>query len=363
MLPELRGGAPYPGRQRVENRSVTTTEASALTSTYKGLRTPELLVSDDYIADATARIRNAKRRVYVTTLTLAHEPKTDELLDALVLAALRGIEVHVAADVFTYLDVTGLFLPKRYLTRKKRTSMDLTRRLTEAGVHFSWLGRDRDLPFRGRTHTKFCVVDDVAYSFGGVNLDDQGITNNDFMLRVADPELADQLAELFHRVDRANLVWRGHRSIAYKHGKDHVLIDGGIVGDSIIYRKAVKWAKKAERVVLVSQYCPTGELGRIIKAREHEIYFNRPRNASLANRLLIRWSMLRERTQSLYRHRRYLHAKCVVFYLPKGKRVAITGSHNFVWGGVVLGTREIALQTKNPDLIDQVEAFIDEHVR
>ena len=339
------------------------TEAPPQASDYKGLPTPDLLVASDYIADATARIRRAKRRVYVTTLTLAHESKTDDLLDALVHAAHRGVDVHVAADVFTYLDAAGLFLPKRYLTKKKRASMDMTRRLTDAGVHFSWLGKDRGLPFRGRTHTKFCVVDDVAYSFGGVNLDDQGITNNDYMLRIESSEVADQLASVFERVDRVNKSWRGHRSITFKHGKDHVLIDGGIVGDSIIYRRAVKLARKAERVVLVSQYCPTGELGDLIKEREHEIYFNQPQNAGIANRLLIRWSMLREGTKSLYRHKRYLHAKCIVFYLPKGKRAAITGSHNFVWGGVVLGTREIAMQTKNPALIDQIEDFIERHVR
>ena len=43
--------------------------------------------------------------------------------------------------------------------------------------------------------------------------------------------------------------------------------------------------------------------------------------------------------------------------------MAITGSHNFVRGGVTLGTREIALQTKNPLVIDQIEAFIESQVR
>src|SRR5690606_22896558 len=136
---------------------------------------------------------------------------TDDLIEALVTAARRGVDVHVAADVFTYLDVAGLFLPKRYLTKKKRTSLALNRKLTDAGVKFSWLGRDRGLPFRGRTHTKFCVVDDVAFSFGGVNLDDQGVSNADYMLRFDDEDLADDLAELFHRVEGVNRRFAGHR--------------------------------------------------------------------------------------------------------------------------------------------------------
>jgi cardiolipin synthase len=79
--------------------------------------------------------------------------------------------------------------------------------------------------------------------------------------------------------------------------------------------------------------------------------------------VLIRTSMLVNRTATRYRRKQYLHAKCIVFYLKNGKRVAITGSHNFVWGGVMLGTREIALQTKSPHVIEQIEDFFHTHVR
>jgi cardiolipin synthase len=113
----------------------------------------------------------------------------------------------------------------------------------------------------------------------------------------------------------------------------------------------------------VSQYCPTGELGKAVAATPNEMWFNPPRNASVFNRVLISASMIATGHKTLYRKRQYLHAKTIVFYLKHGKRVAITGSHNFVRGGVSLGTREIALQTKNPQVIDQIEAFIESHVR
>ncbi|HEX7590273.1 MAG TPA: hypothetical protein VF362_04760, partial [Demequinaceae bacterium] len=148
-----------------------------------------------------------------------------------------------------------------------------------------------------------------------------------------------------------------------KYGRDRVLVDGGLVGDSVIYRHACKLAAKADRVVLVSQYCPTGKLGRLIKAVPHAFYFNPPENASGLNALLIRASMMSSRTRTLYRRKLYLHAKVIIFYLPGGRKVAITGSHNFVRGGVSLGTREIALQTRNPRLIEQIERFITERVR
>lgn len=332
-------------------------------SDYPGLPDPDLLPPEEYIADATARIAAARRRVYLISLTIADDRKTAHLIAAVERAARRGVEVRVAADVFTYAELAGLFLPRRYLSKRARESATLARDLKRAGADFDWLGRDRGLIWRGRTHTKFCVVDDVVYSFGGVNLDDGGVSNNDYMLRFEDAGLADLLVDAYRRIRKANVKKVGHRARQFKFGKDRVLIDGGFVGDSIIYRRACDLAEKAERVVLVSQYCPTGRLGRIVKSRPHEIYFNPPGNATIANKLLIRFSMLWARTGTLYRRRQYLHAKAIVFYLPKGKVAAITGSHNFVRGGVWLGTREIALQTRNPATIEQIERFVAERVR
>ena len=324
---------------------------------------PHVISPQEYIADATRRIHLAHRRVRVIALTIADEHETEALIEALCAAARRGVDVHVAADTFTYADAAGRFVPKRYISQRRRRSMEMARTLTDAGVRFDWLGQEGGLPWRGRTHTKFCVVDDTVYSFGGVNLDDQGATNIDFMVRITDHRLAEDLTRVYERTRHANSRVSGFRAVALKYGKDQVLVDGGIPGDSIIYRRALKYARKAERIVFVSQYCPTGELGRAIAATPNEMWFNPPRNASMFNRLLIAASMVATRHRTLYRKRQYLHAKTMVFYMKSGKRVAITGSHNFVRGGVTLGTREIALQTKNPLVINQIEEFIESHVR
>jgi len=327
------------------------------------LERADLLLPQEYIADATRSIHDATRRVRVIALTIADEVETEALLDALVTAARRGVDVHVAADTFTYADAAGRFVPKSYLTKRQRSSMDMTTKLIDAGATFDWLGQEGGLPWRGRTHTKFCVVDDTVYSFGGVNLDDRGATSGDYMLRITDHRLADDLVHVYARIRSANSFFSGFRSSALKYGEDHVLVDGGIPGDSIIYRQALKYARKSQRIVLVSQYCPTGELGKIVASKHHEMWFNPPRNASHFNRALISASMAITRHDTLYRKGQYLHAKVIIFYLGSGKRVAITGSHNFVRGGVTLGTREIALQTENPLVIDQIEQFIEDRVR
>ena len=63
-----------------------------------------------------------------------------------------------------------------------------------------------------------------------------------------------------------------------------------------------------------------------------------------------------------YERDRHLHAKCIIFSFKDGSKTAITGSHNFVNGGVLLGTREVALETKEPSIIAQLEDFIATHV-
>ncbi|WP_084101495.1 phosphatidylserine/phosphatidylglycerophosphate/cardiolipin synthase family protein [Demequina sp. NBRC 110051] len=332
--------------------------AAAPPATASAVVTPRLLTGSEYLADAVDRIATATRRVLITTLTLADDDKTGPLIAALEAAARRGVDVRVAADVFTYIDAAGTFLPRGHLTRRKRASSAMASRLAKAGATFMWLGSERGLIWRGRTHTKFCVVDDVAYAFGGVNLDDRGVSNVDFMLRCEDASLADMLDAVFARIREASLLEQGHRSLSLRTGpRDEVLVDGGVPGDSIIYRRAVKYAKRAEHILLVSQYCPTGELGRLIEARDHELFFNPPRLASPANRVLISSSMAVTGHRTAYRRDTYLHAKFMVFTLPGGRRVSLTGSHNFVAGGVRLGTREIALLTHRGEVIDQLIDF------
>lgn len=299
----------------------------------------------------------------LTTLTIAHDHRTDDLIEALVWASRRGVEVSVAADVFTYADAAGTFLPTGYRTRAWRTSDSLASKLIREGVRFSWLGREKGLPWRGRTHTKFCVVDDVAYAFGGVNLDRKGVENTDFMLRIADARLADDLETVYHQIQHMNAHERGHESLVFRYGDDRVLVDGGIPGDSIIYRRALSLARHADRVLLMSQYCPTGALGKVIGARDNELWFNPPRNASPTNRMLIASSMLWTGHRSMYTRKRYLHAKAIVFFREGDPHAAITGSHNFVEGGVRLGTREIAMETRRAETIAQILDFHARYVR
>lgn len=327
------------------------------------MSTPKLLVTSDYFKDAIQSISRAKNRVIFMSLMFTDDDVTDDFVDALEAAAVRGVSVQIAADVFTYGELGGHFLPFKFFTKKSRATTATVKELTNKGITFNWLGRFSPTPISGRTHIKCLIVDDVVYSFGGVNLYGKDISgNNDYMFRCKDARLADDLTHEFNQITKADRGHYAYRSHKFSYGKNTVLTDGGFQGDSIIYRHVCDLAREASEILLVSQYCPTGKLSRIIKSKPSRLYFNPPELAGPMNRAVIRTGMLFSGHRTLYKQDKYLHAKFIIFTMHDGSKVAVTGSHNFVYGGVLLGTREIALQTDDPKIIRQLERFFDDYV-
>jgi cardiolipin synthase len=324
---------------------------------------PKLILPETYVKNATAQIKKAKKRVAILSMVLIHDSATDELLDALCGAAERGVDVTVAADSFTYTEFQGSYIPTTYRSHRVREAMELQKRLRAAGATFQWLGRLSMVAFSGRTHIKWCVVDDTVYSFGGVNLDEKSVQNTDYMFTVKNEALASRLIEEQARIVKADRSGHAYRSHRFGDDDNMILLDGGFLGDSIIYRRACYWAERASRVTLVSQYCPTGKLSRLLKQVDSDLYFNHWTNAGLLNRMVIRLGMYSSKHTTSYHRRSYLHAKFIIFTLPDGSKVAITGSHNFVHAGVFLGTREVALETTNKKVIAQLERFFEDHVK
>jgi cardiolipin synthase len=322
----------------------------------------KLLLPPDYVKQAAADVKKAKKRVLLMTMVLNDTSATHELIAELEAAAGRGVEVIISADVFTYGEVGGSFLPVRYYNVNSRLTTKMAKRLKAAGAKFQWLGRGRSLLFSGRTHMKWCVVDDTVYTFGGINMYESGIYNVDYMFKLKSEKLAERLVHEQKRIARAERTNSNYPSTVFPLDDHSVLFDGGIVGQSIIYRHVNDLARAATDVLFVSQYGPTGRLGRTLKKKNSRLYFNRPEQADLINWLLIKFNALVTGTRSLYTKDTYLHAKFMIFTLPNGSKVAVTGSHNFASSGVMLGTREIALETKDPAVISQLESFFDKHV-
>jgi cardiolipin synthase len=321
---------------------------------------PKLLLPVAYIRDATKHIRQAKSNISFVSLVVADDQKTANLIDALSETAKRGINVEVAADIFTYGDQSGFFWPTLRRLKQSRLIARMGKDLAKDGVRFTWLGKTSSLIYSGRTHIKWCVVDDTVYSFGGVNLSMGHIDNYDYMFKIKDHDLAIKLIDEHHRLIRADAGGYAYRSHSFKHGNGTVLIDGGLFGDSIIYRRACKLASEANKVIFVSQYCPSGKLSRLLKKTDSQLYFNPPLNAQAMDRFAIRMGMLFSRNKTLYSKPRYLHAKFMIMDMPDGRRVALTGSHNLSPVGGFLGTREIALETEDPKVLKQLDNFLKE---
>lgn len=323
----------------------------------------KLVLPPDYVAQATELVEQATKRVFLISMVIADHPATHQLVDALERAAQRGIAVTVTADIFTYGEVSGGFLPIRYYSPGVKEVNKMVKKLKSAGVTFLWLGRGHVTILNGRTHSKWCVIDDTCFVFGGVNIYQEGVVDNvDYMFRIENNHLANRLVYEQGRIVKAERGSTNYPSVTYELDGHSVLIDGGIIAHSVIYRRASELATEASHIFFVSQYCPTGKLARIFKNKNVELYFNRPEQANSLNRVLIRISMFTSGFKTLYKKSRYLHAKYIIFTMKDGSKVAITGSHNFAYTGVLLGTREIALETSDPNIIEQLETFSRKHV-
>lgn len=325
----------------------------------------KLVSPTEYVAQAAELVRNAKERVYLISMVMSDHPNTNELFNEIKKAAQRGIEVNVAADILTFGEVSGGFFLLNYFGPASKETNKMVKILKKAGVRFYWLGRGRATIFNGRTHTKWCVVDDTVFTFGGVNMYDGGIDNIDYMFRTYDPSLANRLVEEQLRIQKADRTSGNYPSTTVEQGDKKILIDGGIIGQSIIYRRACELAEEATDILFVSQYCPTGKLARILKRKDKhkvKLYYNKPVNTPGLNKILIAVSQFFTGLQSAYRKKRYLHAKFMIFTFKDGSKTAITGSHNFAYSVVLLGTREIALETSDLDIISQLEEFAQKRV-
>ncbi len=327
---------------------------------------PVLLPGEQYLNDLIERINSTSYRIAIVT-TIFHNDSEhmEHFVQALCAAAERGVDVSFCVDTYTYLEPNG---PWRHLLKDQSAqayrAIRNERRLKNAGVKFRWLGRNANFGVMGRTHTKWSIVDDTVYSFGGVNLYEMGICNTDYMFRITNQDLSDAFytrhAQLI-KADKGNHAGK-NRSIELS-SRTHIIFDGGMPFHSEIYDRAVELAHQAESILFVSQYCPTGKLARALRNNNARLYFNHWETASALNTLVIKAGMRSSQFETMYEREPYLHAKFIIYTMPNGTKWALTGSHNFQTGGVILGTRELCLETTSTGIIAELETFFEQYVK
>lgn len=323
----------------------------------------KLLSADTYVSDVVREIDRASMRVYLISTIFNEDADTEPLFLALKRAAKRGLDVDVAADMYTFTEIGGHLSFRSQFNTRLRSVSNIKRSLRKSNAKFVWLGNDTSTLLNGRTHSKWIIVDDIVYSFGGTNLYKAGLSHVDFMLKATSKEIADRLANEQRRIIASVRNRHAYRSHFFGDSTNTILIDGGFVGNSIIYKRACQLVEEAAHTIFVSQYCPNGKLARLLKTDSAELYFNPWRLANSLNAAVIRIASLITGLKTLYKKQTYIHAKFIICTMPDGTKVAITGSHNFSQGGVWLGTREIALETRDPNVIKQLEAFVKKELR
>jgi cardiolipin synthase len=321
------------------------------------MNTPELLLPEQYVKDATNHIKRARQHIYLLTMIINDDEKTEKLFQAIQEAAERGVIVHFVADTYTYTELGGHIRFNTYYSKRIRGVASMRKRMERAGAHFHWLGSNAVSLVTGRTHSKWLIVDDIVYSFGGTNLYKAGLESTDFMFKIKDIGLATRFIAEQSRIVLADKRGHAFRSHKFTEGDFTVLFDGGFFGDSLIYRRACALSELAKEITYVSQYCPTGKLGRILRKKEATLYFNPWDQAESLNSLVIRLGSRVSGNKTSYIRKKYIHAKYMLFEMENGEKIALTGSHNFSHGGVWLGTKEVALETNDTQVVRELERF------
>lgn len=287
----------------------------------------------------------------------------ERFFTALEEAAARGVRVKIVFDKMSLYYVSRGRVPgnpfrhpddRRY--GKTMASLD---RMRAAGADITEIGPIGLNPYRGRCHTKFTVVDNTVYCFGGVNLYDNAFTNVDYMLRTVNTDLADRLRQLAQVIAEDRPV---DDVIEPLDAHNTLLIDGGRPGHSAIYDRACELAGQAAKVYYVSQFFPTGQLTGLLRQAGATCYMTRPRHSPVHIGAMLTADRLRTRLRNHYRGQTFLHAKFILFELKDGSRALVAGSHNFSWQGVTYGTKEIAICSTDPQLWQQLHDYMQTEV-
>lgn len=330
---------------------------------------------EQFLADFIACAKKAKKRIYLQSMLFEIGEFLTRLEPVLTQKAREGVDVQITTDWVSKRyakDDANLFPSLDPEIRKQTTQIheqtnELIQRWQEAGVQFTFTNRpglaSKILAIYRRNHIKLYIVDDFIW-IGGVNMFDEALEFIDIMVKFSDPNLVAAGVQQFFSVNENRPLANASVRIPPYH---ELLIDAGLINDSLIYDKAVQAIARADHsLIFVSQFVPDGKLLQaIIKAarrgvkvviitsnKDHKMMSTFPYN--LPYKLLL--AKIRQQNNiSLFHQRTKVHAKIILV----DDQIALFGSHNFVQVGVLLGTEEVAIRTKDPVLVAAIKHFVD----
>ncbi len=338
----------------------------------------------EYIAELVRRINTARPGDRVLLATMAYDtdpPEIKELIDSLQVAAARGVRVHVFVDAFSFIVKSGLKPGPLFFATKlpRRLSRSFTDRLVGLekiqanGGRYTITNLPRrpfSTPFAGRSHIKFAAINDYVL-LGGCNLN--AMDQVDLMIGQHNPMLAnwlDGFCEKLASKRSVRLALAEQDQVIPIDEATTLLIDAGRPNQSVILDRALALIDEAtEHIWLTCQYFPNDRTARhlslaLARGVNVTILYNHPSKHPfpLLHHLSIRAEKLRTPgvlfLSQLPKSHDFLHAK--VLTTDKGTMI---GSHNYVRAGVMFGTAEMTMLSRDPQVGDMARRAIDRQLR
>jgi cardiolipin synthase A/B len=336
---------------------------------------PQFQQPHDFLDDLIEKAQTAKRFIGLQAMVFEFGHAMDLVSPVLVEAAARGVDVQIHMDwvssryVDGTLDIFPNFDRKRaiYKLSAQKENRRVFDGLRAKGIKVTEMNIPlliaRFFPVYRRNHSKLYVVDDFVW-MGGVNFFDDAFNYKDFMVRFDRSDIVQVLSDQFFRTDTK----RREINTDIELPPDYTfVVDSGKNGKSLIYEKAIGiLAEAKEKIVFVSQLVPEGKLLRtllekaragvqvtILTSRERDSAFVKfPHNLSYQS---FRKKIIGVKNLQFVHYPDKIHAKLIVV----DDEVGVFGSHNFVDAGVLLGTEEIAMVTRDTELVRELNRFIE----
>ena len=332
-----------------------------------------IINAEDYFYSLYKRIKESKDRVYIQAMSIEFSLHNKIISDEIISAAKRGVKVYINIDWYSKM-YTGKQMNKLPIVNKdkrnftykiKMENMQEIQRMKKENVDIAYLNKPTSvlgeyIPFVGRNHMKFTIIDNCIY-IGGANLSVQSFSNIDFMMESCNKKLIDCAINLFfdNRSNRTSIV------SSMQIAKDTtLLIDSGKSGDSVIYDDSLNLVSNSQKnIKYVSQFLPDFSLLKKMKQAKKRgvsvdiITYQKGLAFSKAKGKIeqLLFNIFSEDLNASH-IKKYVHAKLLII----DDLYTVFGSHNFSKFGVLFGTQEIAIKSTNPNLILSLNSWIEE---
>ena len=334
----------------------------------------------DYLNNLIVEIDKADNRILIQTMNFEYGKIVGRLETHLIKAAKRGIDVRINYDWVAKKYIHGDLSMFPTINRSKRSygnkiqdkNEEMYARLKKAGIV---LVRTNDpvfpisqFPYLGRSHIKMAVIDEKICWVGGINLYDGAFENTDIMVKSGKYKLISALSKQFFQVNE-NKGTADYKVEIDKY--DTLYVDTGRKGKSIIHDHAIKRIRNARKnIIFMSQFVPDTKLlkeitdagDRNVKTiiltspSDDTIFTHYPEKLSY---VVLKITIDEKGNIELNHLSKKVHAKIIII----DDEMVLFGSHNYTYSGVLFGTAEIMIESKEEMLIRQFRKLIKDSIK